>query len=437
MKKIKIIMILLAIMIILITITLLLINQKEDFSEESQNDSGMIENLPQEDINKEQERINLLKVKSSINSYISIVNKNNTSYFTTDENGNNIRIISEQEIRKSIYELLSQVYISKNNITEDNVYEFVDDINENLIFNVLDIRYYKNDNSDQYVVYGFYQNLQNEFIKYAYYIVNIDEAENIFSIEPVEGDNLEIEKIAVEDTNITKNDNNIIPAVNTDNESICNEYLLDYKRLMLSRPQEAYNILNEEYKQKKYGSLENFEEYINSNREIIQGVRLDKYSISVKEKETEYVCIDQYGNYYIFTENGVMDYTVILDTYTINLPQFLEKYENGNEQVKVGMNIEKFISSINMKDYKYAYSCLADSFKANSYQTQESFEEYVKSNFFEKNKIEYESFSKEGENYIYEIKISDEQGISQDVKNVTIIMQLKEGTDFVMSFSIN
>ena len=44
MKKIKIIMILLAIMIILITITLLLINQKEDFSEESQNDSGMIEN---------------------------------------------------------------------------------------------------------------------------------------------------------------------------------------------------------------------------------------------------------------------------------------------------------------------------------------------------------------------------------------------------------
>lgn len=437
MKKIKIIMILLAIMIILITITLLLINQKEDFSEESQNDSGMIENLPQEDINKEQERINLLKVKSSINSYISIVNKNNTSYFTTDENGNNIRIISEQEIRKSIYDLLSQVYISKNNITEDNVYEFVDDINENLIFNVLDIRYYKNDNSDQYVVYGFYQNLQNEFIKYAYYIVNIDEAENIFSIEPVEGDNLEIEKIAVEDTNITKNDNNIIPAVNTDNESICNEYLLDYKRLMLSRPQEAYNILNEEYKQKKYGSLENFEEYINSNREIIQGVRLDKYSISVKEKETEYVCIDQYGNYYIFTENGVMDYTVILDTYTINLPQFLEKYENGNEQVKVGMNIEKFISSINMKDYKYAYNCLADSFKANSYQTQESFEEYVKSNFFEKNKIEYESFSKEGENYIYEIKISDEQGISQDVKNVTIIMQLKEGTDFVMSFSIN
>ena len=329
------------------------------------------------------------------------------------------------------------MYISKNNITEDNVYEFVDDINENLIFNVLDIRYYKNDNSDQYVVYGFYQNLQNEFIKYAYYIVNIDEAENIFSIEPVEGDNLEIEKIAVEDTNITKNDNNIIPAVNTDNESICNEYLLDYKRLMLSRPQEAYNILNEEYKQKKYGSLENFEEYINSNREIIQGVRLDKYSISVKEKETEYVCIDQYGNYYIFTENGVMDYTVILDTYTINLPQFLEKYENGNEQVKVGMNIEKFISSINMKDYKYAYNCLADSFKANSYQTQESFEEYVKSNFFEKNKIEYESFSKEGENYIYEIKISDEQGISQDVKNVTIIMQLKEGTDFVMSFSIN
>ena len=131
---------------------------------------------------------------------------------------------------------------------------------------------------------------------------------------------------------------------------------------------------------------------------------------------------------------GIIEYEDIIEKYTIDLPQFLEKYEEGNEQVKVGMNIEKFISAINAKDYRYAYNCLADSFKNNYYQTQESFEDYVKNNFFENNKIEYIQFSKEGNNYVYDIKILNTQG--EEEKQATIIMQLQEGTEFVMSFSI-
>lgn len=36
-----------------------------------------------------------------------------------------------------------------------------------------------------------------------------------------------------------------------------------------------------------------------------------------------------------------MDYTVMLDTYTIDSDEFNNKYNNGSEQLKVGMNLEK------------------------------------------------------------------------------------------------
>jgi hypothetical protein len=52
-----------------------------------------------------------------------------------------------------------------------------------------------------------------------------------------------------------------------------------------------------------------------------------------------------------------MDYKLILDEYTIDLPEFTEKYKKAAPQEKVGMNIEKIISAINNKDYgKYRFN---------------------------------------------------------------------------------
>ena len=387
-----------------------------------------------------------------------------TTFFTVDGCVNKyFQYISESN-NKAIYSLLDANYIKDNNIKEENAlesipkYTNIDKYKTKLVYVITGVNY------SIYYVKG---SLVEEEV---YFVVNMDSKNNAFAIVPSDSEyfntkiNETIETNQKEEEKIQMNDYNVISYKYLEDDEIVDEYFQDYIENALLNPDDAYELIDQEYREKRFGSVEQYKIYVEENRTYLESMckslrkkytefatleeyeeyfnqtsqnGLSKYQINQESDKKQYICIDTYGNYYIFNINGVMDYTVILDTYTINLPQFLEKYENGNEQVKVGMNIEKFISSINMKDYKYAYSCLADSFKANSYQTQESFEEYVKSNFFEKNKIEYESFSKEGENYIYEIKISDEQGISQDVKNVTIIMQLKEGTDFVMSFSIN
>lgn len=57
----------------------------------------------------------------------------------------------------------------------------------------------------------------------------------------------------------------------------------------------------------------------------------------------QYICVDQTGKYLIFKEKSIMDYEIILDTYTIDLPEFVEQYNSSSEDKKVQFNIQKFL----------------------------------------------------------------------------------------------
>lgn len=209
-------------------------------------------------------------------------------------------------------------------------------------------------------------------------------------------------------------------------------YFDDYKTYMLENPEQAYNLLDKEYREKRFGNIDGYKTYIANNKEMISNNSLESYKISVDDEKSQYICLDQYGNYYIFTENAIMDYTVILDTYTIDLPEFTEKYNSATDQQKVALNIDKFMQAINSKDYKYAYNCLADSFKNNYFKTQEDFENYAKENFYASNTVGYKEFDTQGEYYTYSVILTDKETEAQ--KNKTFIMKLEEGTNFVLSF---
>ena len=382
-------------------------------------------------------------------------------FYTID---NEIRIYMNQvknSEKTKVYNSLDKDYIAQNNVTEENVLENIP--------NYIDVDKYRT--KKIYELTG--RNFATYFVKgivdekNIYFVFKLDISNDVFSIFPIEEEvyNKKIDEVVdtdkKEEETIEVNEDNKIVYVSLNEEEIVDKYFQDYLETILNDLSAGYQILNKEYREKRFENVENFAEYVNLNKENLKKMcksfrksyenfenikdfeeyydeisqkGIQKYSINEYNNIKQYVCIDQNENYYIFNIKGIMDYEVILDTYTIDLPQFLEKYEEGNEQVKVGMNIEKFISAINAKDYKYAYNCLADSFKNNYYQTQESFEDYVKNNFFENNKIEYIQFSKEGNNYVYDIKILNTQG--EEEKRATIIMQLQEGTEFVMSFSI-
>lgn len=218
-------------------------------------------------------------------------------------------------------------------------------------------------------------------------------------------------------------------------DSLLSNYLEDFKYNALHHLDDSYNSLNEEYRSKKFGSIENYEKYIKNRYDILNNIKLNKYKINKYDNYEQYICLDQYENYYIFNKLPDMSYSVILDTYTIDLPQFLEKYNKANDGEKTGLNIDKFIEAINQKDYEYAFNVLDSSFKENNDMSNiNEFEEYVKHHFFEKNGVGHISAEKEENYIIYKAKIID-KSLNEESKNITFVMKLLENTDFVMSFS--
>jgi len=348
--------------------------------------------------------------------------------------------IDEENIEK-VYSLLHENYISYKKLTLENTRTVLSGIKSSVV-NIYDMYVSKqNENISIYIVKGLLREeiskKQTEF----QIIIQIDSQNGTFSViledyiqEKFKNINIG-NTIKIEPLNSIK-ENRYNLYVKEDIEETV--YVLDlfnrYKEELLYNSSLAYAHLDEEYRSKKFGTLSDFEEYLEKNITRIDNTKLSVYQKIKLNAYTQYICIDNYGYYFIFRETGIMEYTVLLDTYTIDLPEFTNKYYIANTVEKVGYNIQKCLDAINSKDYAYVYNKLDFEFKAVNYPTLESFESEMKTKLFEQNEVKSVSATNEGETYIYKLTITDVKDNKKEQK-VTIIMQLRQGTDFVMSLS--
>ena len=218
------------------------------------------------------------------------------------------------------------------------------------------------------------------------------------------------------------------------------KYIIDMfnklKNKLLYNREIVYEHLNEEYKKEKFETADDFDNFINTNLEEYKNMTLSKYQIIEQENYIQYILVDKNNNYYILNENSIMNYNVILDTYTIDLPQFTEKYNKSNDADKAGMNLQKITDAINDKDYKYVYNKLDEAFKQNNFKTQSDFENYCKSVFYTNNDIEFSNYQNSGALHMFDAKFTNKDNNTESITK-TFVIKLLEGTDFVMSFNVN
>ena len=440
MKKLKLIIILLIILTIVILVSLLFVNKKE---ESEITDSETPENLEVE-IEEEVaevllERSDYFTVDACIREYLNILNINNSVYYGYNEDEEYVCLVSESEKKENIYNLLSSKYIKDNNITINNLYKNIDPLEEKVLFSILDMKNMQNPKLKTYAVHFIIEDMIDyTLIDEQYVIVNIDEKNLTFSIEPLEEEYNSIEEIELEylEETITKKENNVFTYPTMTNEDVVREYLSLYKKITLSSPKIMYNLLDEDYRDKRFGSLAEYKEYVEQNKQEIKTAMVDKYQIAQQNEYTQYIIIDKNGNYYIFNEKEVMDYSVILDTYTIDTPQFIEKYNSANAQGRMALNLQKFFDAIKNNDYNYAYNCLSEGFKNNNFGSLESFEAYIKGICYSDLEIEYEEFEEKSGLYTYKIRITNLDESNPSTIEKTFIMKLNEGTNFELSFNV-
>lgn len=124
-----------------------------------------------------------------------------------------------------------------------------------------------------------------------------------------------------ENYNYLKNysSNEYVPVYVTE-EDMAKKYLNDYKNNILTDIEEAYNSLNKVYREKRFGNLEKYKEYINDFISLsTYSMEVDKYSISSIGGDKVFNIYDKSSNQYIIREKSIMNYEVYLDEYTIEI----------------------------------------------------------------------------------------------------------------------
>lgn len=241
----------------------------------------------------------------------------------------------------------------------------------------------------------------------------------------------------VEDFNIELNEYNGFEQKGYSTQEICNNYLSDFVIKLKYDRELAFEFVDDEYKEQKFNNdLNAFNEYIDNNQDRLYNVTIQSYLEDIKESSIEYTILDTYDNYYIIDCAGGLDYKIILDNYTIETEEFISAYEQATEQEKVTTNISKVVQWINTKDYEQIYNKLDATFRQNNFPNLDTFETYMQENFFSFNNMEVQSIEKISDNYVCEVTLSSGYGVASEQTTKTFIMQLKEGTDFVMSFTV-
>lgn len=100
-------------------------------------------------------------------------------------------------------------------------------------------------------------------------------------------------------------------------EDMAGRYLNDYIHNMYFDIEYAYSLLDEEYRNIKFGSLENYRNYVYSL--TYSTYQMDRYYKTSKDGYLIFGVYDKNGNLFIFKTKGVMQYKVYLDDYTVEI----------------------------------------------------------------------------------------------------------------------
>lgn len=369
-----------------------------------------------------------------------------------------LKVASED--KEAAYSILDSEYKNKNNITKDNVLEKIPEIvkkSNNLI-----VRKMYGQTNMENAVYYTYCILEKDKIGDECYFALYKDTKNLtYSIAHIDKETFEREinyaKENLERKTIKENEYNLIVNEYSEEQERANRYFKNFIENAVYDAEYTYGLLDEEYKKERFPTIKDFEEYIASKEELYtaattnkthtdfdnmedyvlyitkkQRLQLKGYQIRYEEDYTRYICIDSFNNYYVFYATSPLNYTVMLDTYTIDVQDFIDKYEAGTNEEKVGYNIQKIVEALNSSDYKYIYSKLSEDFKANYFGNYDEFEKYAKETFSIKNEVTYNKYTESENLSTYQITI---KGQTKTVTK-TIVMRLEEGTDFVFAFNV-
>lgn len=451
------IVVLMVLILVIVAVLLILKNNKSDYNKDIENPNQIGKIIDENKINNELQEFDdtnvYFAVKNIIESYYTkckdlnvnsenVPSGNRKTKPSIEEREEYAKKMQEEALDK-LYNMLSGDYIKEFKINKQDVKEKfgTEDKYEPIIEKIY--RFQNSTNVWTYLVKGINVDLMNEKSESYSIGVTIDSYNKTFCIYPQEYlekheyDKLKLdEEVDFEIEEIEKNNQNTYTYEMVDEEEICEEYFNKSKKILLFDADFAYEMLDDEYREKRFnGDKENFKEWLQNDYDNIRSSVNSKYKATTEKGSTLYICQDTNDNYWIFKDTKTVDCNILLDTYTLPINEIKDNYQKADDKNKAKMNIQNVFQAINRKDYGYVYDHLDGTFKQNNFDNLQKLEDYLKNNLFDINEIDGDNYSNEGEVQIFNLNVTHKNKDSMR-KNMNINMKLKENNDFIMSFSI-
>lgn len=319
MKRFSKIIILVIVVIIVLILLISMISRLGDTEEINENTSFENE-IIEEGVDKE-----------VVNGIIDDIN----DFFNIEQRLEDFYNRIKQEQLDVAYELLSDECKTTNNITEENLKNSLNIIDEGdyITKTIYEYEIYKDDyESSLFFVQGLvysstetqevYDIVIVDYFSASYSIVPgtiIDLNESYFNelIEEIEKNEQNVEIIENFITegyySVERNDYNYSNVNNFDNIQIIEKLLNRYIIFSLYDSEYIYNYISEDTKTVYFDTLEKYDEYIQERKENLENTYVSSYKIETLDSETNrYILKDRYENYYIFDIKNINEFTIYI-----------------------------------------------------------------------------------------------------------------------------
>lgn len=263
------------------------------------------------------------------------------------------------------------------------------------------------------------------------------------SVEPITPEEIKNEVAKSLVKQIEYKDINSFLTTSISDERMAKKYYSDFTYKLLYMPEAAYEQLDKEYREKRFGNYDNFLSYVNDIAGVIAGETYGRYLIEEGDGYTLYTAAGQDTSdprRYYFRETSVMQYVAYLDDYTLVSEDEQRQYQNMSEAEKVQYDLAKFISMVEQKDYLQSYNLLDEDFKNSNFPTINDFKDYIKNQYYSDNYFNScEKIGEENGFLKYQLVVSNnasENVIDEETITKVFYIQLGEGMDFKIRFDM-
>lgn len=111
---------------------------------------------------------------------------------------------------------------------------------------------------------------------------------------------------------------NEVVYMSVDEEAMARKYLGEFVNLAVFDREAAYALIDDEYKEAKLPTIEDFNKKIDSINSInFRKAKVTSYTVKKASNYKLFYVIDGSDNIFVFKENSIMNYSVYLDSFTV------------------------------------------------------------------------------------------------------------------------